>query len=173
MHRAKQEIFVVDVIDIYRVGVGPAYGPRLRDYEPVAAILETRSAFDDHRLANRECMLAAEIGAKTIIRDVSTLPVFTTLCLMFVPVFRPRRMLFLVGVPVLLLPVLHGLPVAVSLPIWLSLALAVTLFVLVRVFLILPVLFVGGLTIRFRASFFLWMLILLRVHGRGYSEEYG
>jgi hypothetical protein len=73
MHRAKQEIFSVDVIDINRVGVCPAYWPGLGHYEPIAAVLEARCSANYHRLADAERVLSAEVGAEPVVGNASAL----------------------------------------------------------------------------------------------------
>jgi hypothetical protein len=101
---------------------------------------------------------------------MSALPAFR---LMFVPVFWPRRILFLVAMPVVLISVLRGSSIAVALSVWLGLSVVVSLFVLIYVFVVLPVLFVGGLPVRFCASVFLrTRLVLLRIHGNRKSQKY-
>jgi len=102
MHRAKQEIFSVDVIHIDYVGVGPAHWPRLSDHEPIAAILKTRSSCDDDGLANGEGVLPAKIRPKPVIGDMSALLGFTPLSLRFVLFILTGGLCFLFGVLVLI-----------------------------------------------------------------------
>src|SRR5579872_3394693 len=133
MHRAKQEILPVDVIDINGVAIGPALGPRLSDHEPVTAILETWASFDDNWLANSERMLPPEVGSKTVIRDMSALSRFATVALMIVSVILTRGPVFRIAAPVVFFSVLVRLMVGI-----------LVLFVRVRAFIVLPLAFVGS-----------------------------
>src|ERR1700730_738904 len=111
MYRAKQEIFVVDVIDIYRISVGPAHGPGLSNQEPVAAILEAWTAFDNHRLADREGMLPAEIGMKAVIRNMSATLSFPRVRLVVMSFVLTSRLLSLLPTPIVSVSILARLPV--------------------------------------------------------------
>jgi hypothetical protein len=161
MHRAKQEIFSVDVIDINHIRVRPTHGPGLNHHERIAAVLELWRASDNDWMTDRECMLPAKIGPETVIRNVSALLAFTGVRLMFVPVILTRRILFRFAVLVFFFPVL------------VCLFAFFVLFVLVGALVVLPVLLMSGLSIRLSPLIFLRMrLVLLRVHGHGKPQKY-
>src|SRR5580704_2289257 len=161
MHRAKQEISAVDVIDINHIGVRPTHGPGLNHHERIAAVLELWRASDDDWVTNREGMLPAKVGPETVIRNVSALLAVTGVRLVFVPIILTRRILVRFAVLVFFFPVLVGLFVFFI------------LFVLVGALVVLPLLLMSGLSIRLRALVFLWMrLVLLRVHGHGKPQKY-
>jgi hypothetical protein len=134
----------------------------LSDYEPIAAVLETWSTFNNNRLANGERMLAATIRPKTVIRNVSALSSFAPLRLVIVSIILTCRLLLLLAAPVVFLFVLLGLPI--GLPVF---------FVLVDAFIVLLLLFVTGPPVRLRTLLLLRMrLVLLRIYGRGNSQKY-
>jgi hypothetical protein len=107
MHRAKQEIFSVDVIDVYRIAVTPARGPWLRDYKPISAILKARCSLNDYRLTNSECVLSSKVGTETVVGNAATLPALNG------PVTAIILPGLLVATPVVSISVLFGLTISV------------------------------------------------------------
>src|ERR1700733_7548611 len=73
MHRAKQEIFSVDVIDINHIGVSPPGRPRLNHHEVIAAVLELWRSSDHNWMSNAERVLPAKVGAERVVRDAAPL----------------------------------------------------------------------------------------------------
>ena len=140
MHRAKQEIFSVDVIDVYRIAVTPARGPWLRDYKPISAVLKARSSFNDYGLADRERMLPAEVRAETVVGNATTLPPLNGMVMAIVLAHLLISMFF---------PVLIGLPISVFVLLLIS--------VLIYSSVVLSILRVGCLGIRLRTLVFLRM----------------
>ena len=110
MHRAKQEIFSVDVIDVYRIAVTPAAGPWLRDYKPISAVLEARRSFNYHGLANGERMLPAEVRAKTVVGNAAALPALRWLIVALIL----TGLLLAIPVVSIVAAILIGLPVGGS-----------------------------------------------------------
>src|SRR5579863_7396095 len=122
MHRAKQEIFAVDVIDVYRIAIAPAAGPGLRDYKPISAILKARRSRNNYWLTNAERMLPPEVRPETVVGNAAALPALNWLIVALILARLLVRMF---------ISVLIGLPI--------SAFVLFLVFVLIYSFIILPV----------------------------------
>jgi len=71
MKQIEQKIFAVYVVDVALIRISPPRRPRVYDVEPVAAILEALLAFDNSGLMDNKSVLAPEIGAELVIRNVA------------------------------------------------------------------------------------------------------
>jgi hypothetical protein len=71
MKQVEQKIFAVYVVDVALIRVSPPGRPRIYDVEPVAAILEALLAFDNSGLMDNKSVLAPEMGAELVIRNVA------------------------------------------------------------------------------------------------------
>src|SRR5580700_7990015 len=83
MERVVQKVLSVDVVNINVVRVKPADWPGLTESEPIASVLKARLPLDNDRTVDNEHMLAAEIRAKTIVRNAVIVGI-RALCLLFV-----------------------------------------------------------------------------------------
>jgi hypothetical protein len=110
MHRAKQEIFSVDVIDVYRIAVTPACGPWLHDYKPISTVLKALRSFNYYGLANGERMLPAEVRAETVVGNAAALPALRLLIVALIL----TGLLLAIPVVSIVVAVLVGLPVGGS-----------------------------------------------------------
>jgi hypothetical protein len=142
MHRAKQEIFSVDVIDINHIGVCPAYWPRLGNHEPIAAVLKARCSCNYHRLADAKRVLPAKVGAEPVLRNASALLALNWLVVAIIL----ARLLLCVPV-IFVISVLIGLMVRALVLLF--------VFVLICAFIVLSIWLPRFLPIRFRALLFL------------------
>jgi len=84
MYRVVQEISTVHVVDVNVVGVVPARWPGLVVSEPVTTVLESWRSLDNHRVADYENVLTAEVGMEIGFGDAAT--TFVP-CLLFVMLF--------------------------------------------------------------------------------------
>src|ERR1700736_4827597 len=73
MEQVEEEVVSVNVVDVDVVRIGPLSGPRVNDFEPVSGVLKARLAFNNHRTAHHESVLASETGAELLVWNVSTL----------------------------------------------------------------------------------------------------
>src|SRR5579863_8594531 len=87
MHRVVQVIPSIHVVDVNVVGVAPADWPWLAESKPIAAVLETRTPLENHRLVDDEHMLTAEAGPKMVFRNAAIV----------MHLFRPGFLCLLLG----------------------------------------------------------------------------
>jgi hypothetical protein len=67
----KQKIPAIDEVDVTVVRVSPARGPRLRNFEIVAAVGEVGPASHDLDVTDREVVVPAEMRAKMFVVDAT------------------------------------------------------------------------------------------------------
>jgi hypothetical protein len=69
--QVKQKIPAIDEVDVTVVCVSPARGPRLRNFEIVAAVGEVGPASHDLDVTDREVVFAAEMSTKMFVVDAT------------------------------------------------------------------------------------------------------
>lgn len=152
MHRAKQVIPAVDVVYVNDVSVRPGHRPRLNDYEPIAAILETWSSLDNDRMADGKRVFPAKMGPETVVRNVPTLLAFVPLCLLIPSLILTRGFFLLLGVLVFFI--------------------LIFVFILLQLFILLFVLFVVRLRVGLCPPLLLRMRFVLRINRCGDPKKY-
>ena len=138
--RIAQVIPAVDVVHIDVVGVIPAFRPRLRESEPIPAVLESGISIHDSWTSDPKFVRPAKVGAEAIVRYAG-----------FAPGAEPQRRLFALS------PLFIGGPLDMLLPL---LVIGVGLFLMTLCLLVaLP--FRLGLLLPCRIGLFLLALGLL------------
>ena len=76
VHQIKQKVASIDEVDVAVICVSPTHRPRLHDFEVVAAVGKTRSAFDHLDVADGEVMLPSEVRTEMVVGNPAMLLVF-------------------------------------------------------------------------------------------------
>jgi hypothetical protein len=74
MYRAAHIVAAVNVVNVDFVRIAPTRRQRTPDDKPIAAVLESRTAFNDHRTDNDKPVLTAKMPMPMVVRNAPVVP---------------------------------------------------------------------------------------------------